>query len=354
MGLSPSQNPSTRGLLPGAVADASPSYFRTPPVSIPIQISQPYKPPTGIPCLLQPWEPSLTQSLSQGRLPWSQESREQHCWNTPWATSPLVSQSSSSCGRRMDMAMEPWWARLCSSHLQGSPQVRAALAHGTSGTDTEQAHGHGVATAGRMGEEFHSELEVLQGRAGEQLPAPSQALVVLHNHLTPLTPATHPCWNHRPVPLKAAEGHLLPGQLGGGQDAGGAEQPSRRGGCKRQVCSLSGPGLWGHTSVCPQGLCGDTWLELCCGTPQEMLQEGTEGQNPLSRETLPRGNTQRAVCLQLLHPPVPPSWTDGQAPLLTAATGQRQGHGGALLRETATGLIPAMFLDRTRGKSLNL
>lgn len=40
------------------------------------QISQSYKPSTGIPHFLQPWEPPLTQSLSQGRLPWSQESRE--------------------------------------------------------------------------------------------------------------------------------------------------------------------------------------------------------------------------------------------------------------------------------------
>lgn len=192
MGLSPSQNPSTRGLLSEAVADTSPSYFRTPPVSIPIQISQSYKPPAGIPCLLQPWELPLTQSLSQGRLPWSQESREQHCWNTPWATSPLVSQSSSSCGRRMDTAMEPWWARLCSSHLQGSPQVRAALAHGTSGTDTEQAHGHGVATAGQMGESSSLSWKCFKAGLGNnsRLPLKPSSCCTTTSPLSP-QPPTH-------------------------------------------------------------------------------------------------------------------------------------------------------------------
>lgn len=62
-------------LLLRAEANMAPSYFRPPSVPL-TQISQSYKPSTGIPHFLQPWEPPLTQSLSQGRLPWSQESRE--------------------------------------------------------------------------------------------------------------------------------------------------------------------------------------------------------------------------------------------------------------------------------------
>lgn len=63
------------GLLLGAVANTASSYFGPPPV--PPDTDFPIlQAPTGMPHLLQPWEPPLTQSLSQGRLPRSQESRE--------------------------------------------------------------------------------------------------------------------------------------------------------------------------------------------------------------------------------------------------------------------------------------
>lgn len=122
----------------------------------------------------------LTQSLRQGRLLWSQESREQQCWDTARASSPLACHSSSSCGHSTDTAQEPWRARLCSSHLQGSAQVRAVLHQGAPAQSTwarSCCHRENRESSSLGWKCFQAGLE--------QLPASPQALAGLHNSLRP-------------------------------------------------------------------------------------------------------------------------------------------------------------------------
>lgn len=95
----------------------------------------------------------LTHSVTQGRLPWAQESREEHCWDRDRATSTVFAQSSSSGGCRMATAWEPQMGRVRSSHLEESERRgQRQHRHGATGTRLPGATATGQGKRGTRAE----------------------------------------------------------------------------------------------------------------------------------------------------------------------------------------------------------